>query len=138
MSKTWKVLLTIAASVVGLMAGGLLVLYGEGFVLSRMGPDSTTVGPGELIFVYALAFVFGAIPGAVIEGIIVHKLLRQRSLFSSGMQGVYSSGDTQKQQPVQAKCPFCHSTTFRVEKEAGSRTCSDCHSVLPKYIEGNR
>ena len=61
---------------------------------------------------------------------------------SSGMtrpqQGVISPSDTMKQQPGQAKCPFCHSTTFRVEEEAGLRRCSDCHSVLPSYIQGNR
>jgi hypothetical protein len=56
----------------------------------------------------------------------------------SPQQGVYSPGDALKQLAQVAKCPFCHSTTFRVEEEAGLRRCSDCHSVLPNYIQGSR
>ena len=52
-------------------------------------------------------------------------------------QGATPAWDPVKQPPAQAKCPFCHSTTFRVEQEAGSRRCSECHSVLPSYIQGN-
>lgn len=48
------------------------------------------------------------------------------------------SGDTLKREPQQAKCPFCASTTFRVVEESGQRRCSDCHTVLPRYIQGNR
>jgi len=57
---------------------------------------------------------------------------------SSGTQGATSPGDTLKPQPVQAKCPFCHSTAFHVKEEAGLRRCSGCRSVLPKYVQGNR
>jgi hypothetical protein len=52
-------------------------------------------------------------------------------------QGVISPSDMLKRQPGQAKCPFCHSMTFRVVKEVGLRKCSDCHSILPNYILGN-
>ena len=61
----------------------------------------------------------------------------EREPSSSGTQGVYSPGDTPKAQPGQPKCPFCHSTAFRVVEEAGFRRCSECHSVLPSYIQGN-
>jgi len=49
-----------------------------------------------------------------------------------------SSGDTLKQEPQRARCPFCASTTFRVEEQSGQRRCSDCHTILPRYIQGNR
>lgn len=48
-----------------------------------------------------------------------------------------SSSDSVKQHPQIAKCPFCRSRTFSVVEEAGSRRCSNCHSVLPAYIQGN-
>ena len=47
-------------------------------------------------------------------------------------------GDMLKQQLGQAKCPFCHSASFNVVEEAGSRRCSDCNSVLPSFIQGNK
>jgi hypothetical protein len=53
-------------------------------------------------------------------------------------QGATLAWDSAKQPPAQAKCPFCHSPTFRVEQEAGSRRCSECHSVLPSYIQGSK
>jgi hypothetical protein len=46
-------------------------------------------------------------------------------------QGVISPNETLKPQSGQAKCPFCHSTTFHVVEEAGSRRCSECHTILP-------
>ena len=90
-------------------------------VLSILGPVSLAGVP--------VGFVM------VVLGAVLHN---KRSPFSSGMQGVISPGDLPKQQPGQAKCPFCQSTAFRVEEEASFRRCSDCHSVLPNYIQGNR
>lgn len=49
---------------------------------------------------------------------------------------VASSSDSVKLRPRAAKCPFCRSRTFSVVEEAGSRRCSDCHSVLPSYVLG--
>ena len=53
-------------------------------------------------------------------------------------QGVVSPGVMLKPQPGEAKCPFCRSIAFRVVHEAGCRRCSDCHSALPNYTQGNR
>lgn len=57
---------------------------------------------------------------------------------SNQQQAGASSGDTLKQEPQRARCPFCASTTFRVEEQSGQRRCSDCHTILPRYIQGNR
>ena len=50
---------------------------------------------------------------------------------------VTSASDSVKQRPRIAKCPSCRSNTFRVVEDAGIRRCSNCHSVLPNYIQGN-
>ena len=50
---------------------------------------------------------------------------------------VTSASDSVRQRPRLAKCPFCRSVTFRVVEEAGSRRCSNCHTILPSYTQGN-
>jgi hypothetical protein len=60
------------------------------------------------------------------------------SVMNHPQQEVTPSRHTPKQEPRLAKCPFCRRTTFRVVKEAGIRRCSECHSVLPSYIQGNK
>jgi hypothetical protein len=76
------------------------------------------------------------VPVLIVAGAVIGSGGKDEPGPSCGTQGVISA-DTVKQQPGQAKCPFCHSTTFRVEEDVGSRRCSDCHSVLPNYIQGN-
>jgi|GEM_PF-1568549 len=91
------------------------------------------VGIPCVLFVYFIPFA----PIMIVAGAVIGSGWKAESaLSSSGMQGVYTPGDILKPQPGQARCPFCASTTFRVEQEAGLRRCSDCHSVLPNYIQG--
>ena len=137
-----RVLAQIAGGVVGLLVGGVLVFLVFAFIMNAVaGPVSTgdmTTGSFVVVFFGPPAALVGAIIGAALGATVVGKALRQRSSFSSGMNGVVSPGDTLEQQLGQPKCPFCHSTTFRVAEEAGARRCSNCHSVLPNYIQGNR
>jgi hypothetical protein len=95
---------------------------------------------GLLIGIPIVLTVYGIplVPVVVVAGAVIGSRGKDEPVSSSGMQGVISPDDTLKLQPGQAKCPFCHSTTFRIEEEAGSRRCSECHSVLPNYIHGNR
>ena len=97
------------------------------------------------LFIGVLAVLGGAIIGAVLAGVIGRTLGEQNR--HRGWAAPYTLTRTDRaipscgilqQQPPQPKCPFCHSTTFHIEQEAGSRRCSDCHSVLPNYIQGNR
>jgi hypothetical protein len=107
--------------------------------------------------VLTLALVLDSIPGPVkiagyvIAGVIAAVAYGLFSYWSAGdpeesssqsvasrpWKPVASSGDTPKQQSGQAKCPLCGSTTFRVEERAGSRRCSDCRAIIPRYIKGN-
>jgi len=92
--------------------------------------------------------LLGAVVGTVVPvigtvvGAVIGSSWGAKPASSSAMilpqQGVISPGDILKPPPGQSKCPFCRSTTFRVGDEADSRRCSDCHSVLPNYLQGNR
>jgi len=170
-----KVLLRIVGSVVGLLAGGVVLGVLFVIILSRNYEGDPDEGMWYTAEVFTLGFLVGAVVGAAAGATITEKAMRQRGSFwrallgallgsvvpligtvagaviGSGwkakpanaprarpQQGVISPGGTLIQEPGQAKCPFCHSSTFRVEEEAGLRRCSDCHSVLPSYIQGNR
>ena len=95
---------------------------------------------GLLIGVVCALTGFGIpfVPVVIVAGAVIGSGKKGKTVSSSGTQGVTAPSNTPAEQPGQAKCPFCHSATFHVEEEAGSRRCSDCHSVLPSYIEGNR
>ena len=129
--------------VVGFFVGGWLVLWLFALILLAVFGSSPisdmTTGNVLLVFFGPPAALVGAIIGAV-QGVRIasggkHK--PANAVMTRPQQGVASHSDMPKTQPSQAKCPFCHSTTFHVEEEAGSRRCSDCHSVLPNYILGN-
>jgi hypothetical protein len=129
--------------VIGFLVGGVLVFYVFlCIVLAVGGPissgDMTTGGFVVILFGPPAALV-GAIIGAV-AGVRIASGGKDKpadAVMIRPQHGVISP-DAPKPQPGQSKCPFCHSTTFYVEEEAGSRRCSDCHSVLPNYIHGNR
>lgn len=99
--------------------------------------DGFGVGLILLPFIFVPILAFGDSQYSLRQGTMV----AGRALSASGMirpqQGATLAGDTLKQQPRRAKCPHCASTTFRVEEEAGYRRCSNCHSVLPSYIQGS-
>ncbi len=65
------------------------------------------------------------------------KVTSAASPMTRPQQKVTSASDSVRQRPRLARCPFCRSVTFRVVEEAGSRRCSNCHSVLPSYTQGN-
>ena len=174
MSKTSTVGRRIVGSVLGLLAGGVVLGLLSVIILSWNYEGDPDEGVWYTAEVFTPGFLVGAVVGAAAGATITQRVLRQRSSFwkallgavvgavapvigtvvgavigsgwkakpadaaaTSPQRGVILPGDTLKQQPGQAKCPLCHSTTFRVEEDAGSRRCSDCHSVLPNYIQGN-
>jgi len=95
------------------------------------------VGIPCVLFVYFIPFA----PIMIVAGAVIGSGWKARPadpMMPRPHQGVILPSDILKTQPGQARCPFCASTTFRVEQEAGLRRCSDCHSVLPNYIQGNR
>jgi MFS family permease len=169
-----KVLLRIVGSILGLLAGGVVLGLLSVIILSWNYEGDPDEGVWYTANFFALGFLVGAVVGAAAGATITEKAIRQRSSFwrallgallgsvvpligtvagaviGSGwkakraeavmtrpQQGVVSLGDTVKQPPGVAKCPFCQSTAFRVVEETGSRRCSECRSVLPGYMKGN-
>jgi hypothetical protein len=129
-SSFWKALL---GAVAGLIAGGVLAAC----LLSlsnSMRMDWWQQNTEILV-------VLTVVSSGVIAGGVVGSGWDAKPAVSSGMtrpqQGVVPPGDLPKPRPGQARCPFCHSSTFRVGEETGLRRCSDCQSVLPNYILGN-
>ncbi len=128
--------------VIGFFVGGFLVSYLFGFIVDAVfgsSPISVTTTSSFLgVFIGPAAALVGAITGALAGARIASrgKDKPADAVMTGPQQGGILSGDILKAQPVQGKCPFCHSTTFRVEEKAGLRRCSDCHSVLPNYIHG--
>ena len=105
----------------------------------------TLIGPFAWVFPLVLSLAVSLF-GLHLLADVVKDTVRRRpcsredtnSVMSHPQQEVTPSGHAPKQEPRLAKCPFCRRTTFRVVKEAGIRRCSECHSVLPSYIQGNK
>lgn len=128
--------------VIGFLVGGFLVSYLFAFIVDAVfgsSPTSHMTTRSFLgVFIGPAAALVAAITGAVAGARIASRAKDKPAdaVMTDPQQGVISSTDMLKAQPVQGKCPFCRSTTFRVEEKAGFRRCSDCHSVLPNYIHG--
>lgn len=131
----------------GLLIGGTTGAAGGATIVQRLlGQRSSfwkaLLGAvvGLLIGIPIVLTVYGIplVPIAIIAGAVVGSDGKDEPVALSGMQGAISPSDILKPQPGQPKCPFCQSTSFHVEEAAGFRRCSECHSVLPSYILGNR
>jgi len=77
-------------------------------------------------------------PHSLPEETMVTERAFTASPVASPQQRPVSASDPVKQQRGLARCPSCRSTSFNVVVESGSRRCSNCHSILPGYIHGNR
>ena len=129
-SSFWRALL---GTFVGLIIGGFVsipVSYG----LVALG---ALVGYGAIYFGAPVITCSSMVAGAVIGSGWKAEPASSASGMTRPQQGVISPGDTLKQHSQVVKCPFCASTTFRVVVDADLRRCSDCHSILPNYIQGN-
>ena len=83
-----RVLARIGGSVIGLLAGGVVLLYGVLGSLSLLtGPWEEDNALGGLIFIGGLAFLVGTVPGAAVGATITQRLMKQRSSFSRALLG---------------------------------------------------
>jgi hypothetical protein len=129
---------TLVGALVGFLAAPVLAFV---VMTARLCNDYNPLNHAMILACMYSPFwaVPGLVIGAVVGAIIGSgwKAKTPDAVVARPQQGVISLGDMLKPQPRQAKCPFCHSSTFRVVEETGSRRCGDCHSVLPNYILGN-
>jgi hypothetical protein len=129
---------TLVGAFIGFLAAPLLAFV---VMTARLCNDYNPLNHAMILacmcspFWAAPGLVMGAVVGAVTG--FFHGVTPANAAPTRPQQEAYLPGDTLRQQSAQAKCPFCRSITFRVKEEAGSRRCSDCHSVLPYYIQGN-
>lgn len=129
----------LTGALIGFLAGALLTFV---VMTARFCHDDNPLDHAMILACICTPFgaLHGLVMGAVI-GAVIGFFVRgtpANATPARRQKGGYSCGDMLRQRKGQAKCPFCHSTTFRVDHDARLRRCGDCRSVLPNYIQGNR